>query len=72
MSTKGPVIIYHLGGGGGGRRILGDHLIFSRIQGGTTQICLDNARHRGRGKAGGGGGVTKVINSYEGGINSMK
>ena len=53
MSTKGPVIIYHLGGGGG-RRILGDHLIFSRIQGGTTQICLDNARHRGRGKAGGG------------------
>ena len=31
---------------------------FERIQGETTQICLDNAKHKG---------ITKVINSNEGG-----
>ena len=70
------------GGGGGGvlGGFLGDRMIFKRtfressssesqspkggslkiLEGiqGTTQICLDNARL--------GGGITKVINSYEG------
>ena len=65
MNCKGPVIIYHLGG----RKILGGSIVtespkgainknFKRIQGGTTQICLDNARQGG---GGGEGGSRKLL-----------
>ena len=88
MNSKGPVIIYHLGGGsedfGGG----GGHLIFRR-KGGRS--VLTESPKRGRSlknfgrilevRGGGdhsnllgqcqtweGGGITKVINSYDGGL----
>ena len=58
-------------GGRGTEDFRGDHLIFrktkggitenvGRIQRGATQICLENE------DMGGGGGIAKVINSYQG------
>ena len=45
---------YYLSSGGGGLKTL------ARFRGGTTQICLKNEDV-------GGGGIPKVIKSYQGG-----
>ena len=56
---------------------LGDHLIFRRTKGGISENL--GKIQRGLFKfswtmktMGGGGGITKVINSYYGGITSVK